>query len=160
MTRFKAEIKIIGVNPFVFVPENILQKIFQQAKKNKGHIPIKGTINGKLYKQTLVKYTGEWRLYINTTMLKNSPKRMGEIVELTVMFDSESREITPPQKFIQLLNNNVEAKNVFESLSPSKKHEIVRYLSNLKTENSLDKNILRAINFLLGKERFVGRDRP
>ncbi|MDD2766605.1 MAG: DUF1905 domain-containing protein [Candidatus Moranbacteria bacterium] len=160
MKKFKAEIKIIGVNPFVSVPEDILQDIFDQAKKERGHIPIKGTINGKPYKQTLVKYAGEWRLYINTTMLKNSPQRISETVELTITFDPESREIIPPQKFIQSLGSNVEAKNVFESLSPSKKHEIVRYLSNLKTEKSLDRNIVRAINFLLGKERFVGRDKP
>jgi hypothetical protein len=38
--------------------------------------------------------------------------------------------------------------------------EIVRYLANLKTEKALDTNIDKAINFLLGKERFVGRDKP
>ena len=72
--KFKAEIKIIGINPFVFVREKIFQDIFIQTKKNKGHIPIKGTIDGNPYKHTLVKYSGGWRLYINTTMLKKSPK--------------------------------------------------------------------------------------
>lgn len=41
-----------------------------------------------------------------------------------------------------------------------KKLEIVRYLARLKTEESLEKNIKRAINFLLGNERFVGRYKP
>jgi len=27
-------------------------------------------------------------------------------------------------------------------------------------EKSVERNVIRAINFLLGKERFVGRDRP
>ena len=51
MHKFHAILEIIGVNPFVFVPEDILQKIFSNAKKDKGHIPIYNTINKKKYKQ-------------------------------------------------------------------------------------------------------------
>lgn len=157
---FDAKIEIIGVNPFVFVPDAILQIIFQQAGKNKGFIPIKGTINKHPYKQTLVRYSGEWRLYINTIMLKNSPKRIGEIVTLTITFDPESRAIEMPDDFAKALETNPEANSVFEQLSASRKNEIVRYLARLKTQETLDRNIIRAINFLLGKERFVGREKP
>lgn len=160
MHTFTAAIEIIGVNPFVFVPDDILQQIFKQAGKDKGHISIKGTINDKPYKQTLVKYSGAWRLYINTSMLKNSPKRIGETISISVAIDTESREITPPDNFVKALNKNKKAKMVFDNLSASRKSEIVRYLARLKTEEILEKNINRAINFLLGKERFVGRDKP
>ncbi len=67
---FSAKIDIIGINPFVFVPGAILDGLFMKANKRKGHIPIRGTINGNAYKQTLVKYSGAWRLYVNTTMLR------------------------------------------------------------------------------------------
>lgn len=157
MYNFKAEINIIGVNPFVFVPENILFEIFKTAKKDKGQIPIKGTINQKPYTQTLVKFSGEWRMYINTTMLKNSPKRIGETIEITIDFDSVSRAIEAPTKFLEALEKNETAKSVFNELSASRKLEIVRYLARLKSEQALEKNISKAINFLLGKERFVGR---
>ena len=56
------------------------------------------------------------------------------------------------------LADNKKATAVFASLSPSRQKEILRYISNLKTEQSVEKNIVRAINFLLGKGRFVGRD--
>jgi hypothetical protein len=157
---FKAKIEIIGVNPFVFVPDKILKSIFEQAGKEKGYIPIKGTINNNPYTQTLVRYSGEWRFYINTAMLKNSPKRIGEIIALTVSFDPESRAIEMPSDFAKALEANQEANLVFEQLTPSRKHEIVRYLARLKTKESLDRNILRAINFLRGEERFVGREKP
>lgn len=134
--------------------------MFDRAGKNKGHIPIHGLINGAPYKQTLVKYSGDWRLYVNTSMLKNSPKRIGEKIEVTINYDPESRVITPPKKFISALEESKEAKDVFDRLSPSRKLEIVRYLSQLKTEETREKNIKRAICFLLGKERFVGRDKP
>jgi len=159
-TQFEAKIEIIGINPFVFIPENILQIIFRQAGKDKGFIPIKGIINDNPYRQTLVRYSGEWRLYINTIMLKNSPKRIGEIVTLSISFDPESRAIEMPNDFAKALQANPEANLVFEQLSASRKHEIVRYLAKLKTKESLDRNITKAINFLLGKEKFVGREKP
>jgi len=160
MQKFHAKLEIIVGNPFVFIPSIILNAVFQQANKNKGPIPVKGTINGKQYQQTLVKYSGEWRLYINMKMLNNSPKRIGEIIEVSIEFDPGDRTIQPHPKWVKALADNKEAKDIFDGLSPSKQKEIVRYIANLKTEESVDKNVLRAINFLLGKERFVGRDKP
>lgn len=157
---FLAKIDIIGINPFVYLPDNILHSIFVQAKKDKGHIPIKGTINGIPYKQTLVKYSGKWRLYINTTMLKNSPKRIGEIIEISILFDTESREVPMLIEFEKALKLNKEANFIFEKLSASRKAEIVRNLAKLKTTEILEKNIKRAINFLNGKESFLGRKKP
>lgn len=155
---FNARLEIIGINPFVSVPEDILDNIFQNAGKTKGHIPICGSVNGQPYQQTLVKYSGQWRLYINTSMLKNSPKRIGEQLEISVAFDPNSREIAPPERFTLALLQNPEAKAVYEALAPYRQLEINRYLSRLKNEATLEKNIQRAINFLLGKERFAGRE--
>lgn len=160
MHHFKAELKIIGINPFVFVPEEILNEIFNAFGKDKGQIPVCGLVNGKPYKQTLVKYSGDWRLYINTVMLSKSPQRIGEIIEVTIAYDSEDRSLTPHPKLIVALEENNEAKNVFGSLPPSKQKEIIRYIAALKKEESIDKNVQKAINFLLGKERFIGRDKP
>lgn len=158
--QFSADIKIIGINPYVFVPDTILAEIFKAAGKDKGPIPICGTINDSPYKQTLMKYSGAWRLYINTFMLKNSPKRIGEIVQMTIAYDPSDRSITPHPQLVQALEDNPEAKVVFDGLSPSKKHEIIRYISYLKTPASIEKNISRIISFLLGNTRFAGRDKP
>jgi len=158
--QFKAVIEIIGINPYVAVPDKILAAVFKQAGKEKGHIPIKGEVNGLPYKQTLVKYGGAWRLYINTSMLKNSPGRIGETIILTIVYDSADRTIPSPPELIKALEANPAAKSVFDSLPPSRRHEIVRYIASLKTASSIDKNISRAIGFLTGQGRFVGKDKP
>lgn len=160
MHSFNALVEIIGINPFVFVPEKLLSEIFQQARKNKGPIPVCGTINGTAFKQTLVKYSGHWRLYINTTMLKDSPKRIGETVTIALQFDPSDRTIEQHPSLQKALTENPEAKTVFDSLPPSRQKEIVRYISSLKTKESVEKNVARAIQFLLGKHRFAGRDKP
>lgn len=153
-------IKIIGINPYVSVPEIILNEIFVAANKEKGAIPINGTVNGKPYLQTLVKYAGEWRLYINTLMLENSPKRIGEKINITIAFDPNERKIEIHPLLQKALNENKEALAIFESLPPSRRKEIIRYISHLKTEEKIKENVLKAINFLLGNERFIGREKP
>ena len=157
MPKFKAEIQIIGANPYVAVPEKILDFIFKKAKRSKSPIPICGIVNAKTYKQSLVKYKGDWRLYINTVMLKNSPRRIGEIIELSINFDPQDRHLNPHPKLKRALQDNPEANLVFKHLSPSRKHEIIRYISVLKKEESIERNVARAIDFLKGKGRFAGR---
>jgi uncharacterized protein YdeI (YjbR/CyaY-like superfamily) len=79
---------------------------------------------------------------------------------LEITFDPIKRTITPHHKFIKAIEENNNAKIVFDGLSPSKRHEIIRYISFLKTEKSIDKNIKKAIYFLLGNGKFVGRNKP
>lgn len=157
---FKASLEIIGINPFVFIPNEILIQLFSAYGKDKGHVPVCGKINEKLYTQTLIKYQGEWRLYINTIMLKNSPKRIGEEISVEIQIDTTDRTLTPHPKLVRALNENPTAKEVFENLTPSKQKEIIKYISFLKSEKSIDENIEKAIGFLLGKNRFIGRDKP
>ncbi|WP_026715173.1 YdeI/OmpD-associated family protein [Flavobacterium daejeonense] len=157
---FQATIEIIGINPFVFVPEEILSYIFEKAAKSKGPIPVKGSVNAVPYTQNLMKFKGEWRLYINTKMLKNSPKRIGEQITISIDYDAEKRSIPIHPKLLQALKDDKAANNIFQNLRPSLQHEIIRYIAHLKTEESIDKNILKAIAFLLGKGKFVGREKP
>ncbi|SOD11278.1 YdeI/OmpD-associated family protein [Pedobacter xixiisoli] len=158
--QFTAVLEIIGINPFVFIPEEILKQLFLEYGKDKGQIPVCGEINKKAYTQTLVKYQGEWRLYINTTMLKNSPKRIREEISIEIKVDTTDRTLTPPPKLVKALDENPTAKAIFEQLSPSKQKEIIKYISFLKSEKSIAENIEKTIGFLLGKNRFIGRDRP
>jgi len=160
MASFKAKLDIIGINPFVFVPHDVLLGVFKDAGKDKGHIPVCGLVNGKQYQQTLLRYQGEWRLYINAVMLPNSPKRIGELIEVSIEFDDRDRTQQPHPDLVKALSDNEDAATVFNGLPPSRKKEIIRYISALKTDESREKNIKRVINFLLGKENFIGREKP
>jgi hypothetical protein len=55
--------RIVGINPFVFEPDDVLKELFRMNGKLKGSLSQKGTVNGLDYQQTLVKMKGEWRLY-------------------------------------------------------------------------------------------------
>ncbi len=158
MYTFRATLEIIGVNPYVFVPERILEAIFQAAQRDKGPIPVHGTVNNKPFTQTLVRFAGHWRLYINTTMLPKSPKRVGEILAVSLDFDARDRTLPLHPKLNAALKNNPSARRAFDALSPSRRNEINRYICNLKSLSKIEENVRRAISHLSGDARFVGRN--
>ena len=160
MLKFKAKIEIIGVNPFVFLPDKVLHEVFMQAGKNKGKIPVKMKIDGYEFTQTLIKWSGSWRLYLNTPMRKAAQKDVGDVANFEIAYDPIERVFPMHPKFEKALLENKEAKKVFDSLRPSLQLEINRYFSFLKTESSVDRNVTKAIQFLLGNGRFVARDKP
>lgn len=93
-------------------------------------------------------------------MLELSRKRIREIIELTISFDPEDRRIEMHPALKAATDQNKTAKSVFEQLMSSRQKEIVRYISYLKTEEKIMENVAGAINFLWGKERFSGREKP
>lgn len=158
---FEDKIKIINGNPYVTPPKDILESIFRKAKKDKGPIPVKGKINGSPYKQTLVKYMGDWRLYINGIMLKAAgiKFRDGEIrfvvgskVAIEIAFDAQSRKLPMHPKLQQALAKDEKARTEFQALAPYRKHEILRYLGFLKNDNSIHRNVQRILEHLRGEE--------
>ncbi|KFF01493.1 YdeI/OmpD-associated family protein [Chryseobacterium luteum] len=155
--HFTAKLEIIGINPFVFIPEKILNEIFESSGKNKSPIPVKGTVNGKEFKQNLMKYLGEWRLYVNLLMLKNSPKRIGETIEISIEYDDSDRSISIHPKLDQAIKASPVAVKNFENLIPSGKHELIRYVNNLKTDAGIERNIDRIIRYLEGETDFFGK---
>ncbi|MBW7674434.1 YdeI/OmpD-associated family protein [Chryseobacterium chendengshani] len=156
-SKFTAKLEIIGINPFVFIPDEILNKIFKQSGKNKSPIPVKGFVNGQEFRQNLMKYLGEWRLYINLKMLKNSPKRISELIEVSIVFDNTERCLTIHPDLDKAIKESAVALKNFENLIPSRKSELIRYIDHLKTEAAIKKNIEKIISHLEGKTDFFGK---
>jgi hypothetical protein len=157
MKSFSAKIQIIGVNPYVLLPSTLLKYIFKKAGKDKGAIPIQLKIGGKDFIQNLVKYSGKWRLYLNTPMRNAAGKDVGDMIDIQIDFDPKPRTTSLHPKLKIAFKGNPNAKNAFGKLSPSRQKEILRYINFLKSEESVEKNIKRAIAHLTGKQSFVGR---
>ena len=160
MHTFAASLELIGINPFVQLPPAVLAAICAEAGRDKGPIRVAGTINGQPYRQTLVRYASLWRLYINLSMLPHSPRRIGEVLAVAVAYDPAAPAAFSCPALEVALAATPAAQRVFDGLPASRQLEIVRYLARLKSVDALGRNVARAIGFLLGHNRFVGRDRP
>lgn len=136
----------------------MLKELFKQAGKTRGPIPVKGKLNGKPFTQTVVKFQGAWRLYLNTPMRQAAGIDEGDIAHVEMEFDNKPR-LTPMHPQLKaLLSKNKKLKTVFDKFPPYRQKEISRYLNNLKSAESVKKNMERVIQHLSGKGRFVGRD--
>jgi hypothetical protein len=152
MFKFTATIYKIGINPVVDPPDKVLFSIFKKADRSKGPIPVCGKLNGAEFVQTLVKYQGSWRLYINGPMLRDSGLAVGDVAKIEVDFDPRSREVAMPKELVAALKKDKKAKAAFEDLSPSRRKEISKYIGGLKTPESVAKNIERVIRHLRVEE--------
>lgn len=148
MYSFSAKIQIIGINPYVLLPAAILKKIFCDAEKDKSPVPVKGELNGFTFIQTLIKYSGKWRLYLNGPILKGANAKPGDMIKVKIAFDNKERLTPLHPRFEKALNKNKKAKQAFEKSAPYRQKEIARYINSLKTEKSIDRNIKKVISFL------------
>ena len=159
MRSFSAKIYIIGINPYVLLPSSVLKYIFQKAGKDKGAVPVQLKIRDKDFIQNLVKYSGKWRLYLNTPMRKVANKDVGDIIDIHIDFDPRPRTTSIHPRLKKAFKENSQAKKAFDRLSPSRQKEILRYINFLKSVESVDKNIERAISQLTANKPFIGREK-
>ncbi len=152
MQGFSAKIYKIGINPVVDPPDDVLEALFAQAGRSKGPIPVRGRLNGAEFIQTLVKYQGAWRLYINGPMLKASGLMVGNTAGVEIEFDPRPRGVPMLSELANALKKDKAANTAFGDLPPSRQKEILRYLGSLKTAESMTKNIDRVLKHLKGEQ--------
>ena len=151
MPRFSKPIYKIGINPVVDPPEAILNTVFDQAGRSRGPIPVRGKLNGAGFIQTLVRFRGAWRLYINGPMLKDSGLKVGDTAEVDIEFDPRPRQVPMPEALTAALRKKKKAKVVFDELPPSRKKEICKYIGSLKSDAAIQKNVERILKILSGE---------
>lgn len=151
MKTFSAKVQIIGVNPYVLLPDAVLKAVFKQAGKERAPIPVRGKLNGKVFKQTLVKYRGAWRLYLNGAMREAAHLEVGDMAKVALEFDPVPRIEPMNVLFEKALFKRKQAQQAFERLAPSHRGQILRYLNGLKSEEALARNVDKVIQHLLGE---------
>lgn len=147
--KFKAKIYKAGINPCVKVP----RKITSNMVATKGYISVKGKIRDHVFTQTLVPVKGEgYRLYVNGPMIKGADVSLGQIVNFEIEQASLKKRAHRMHKALKkkLVENNL--LHSFKKLSPSHQKEILKYLSYIKTEETLIRNVDKVVKGLKGTE--------
>lgn len=151
--RFRATVHKLGVNRCVDVPPRVVVDLQRASGKEAGPIRVRGRLNGKRFTTTVVRSAGEWRLYLNMALRAEAAVEVGDEVTVEVEFDRAPRIVPMPPRFAAALTNDPKARAAFEDLTPSHRKDILNYLNSLKTAESLERNIKKAI-----AESLAGRD--
>jgi len=157
-----AVIEIRGVNPFVAVSSSQADALKPGWRKP---LPVVVRINGDsaiAWRTNMMPDgNGNFYLYLHGNMRKASGTKVGDRARVEIEFDAAYRngpQHPMPKWFRQALNGNAQAKKNWTALIPSRKKEILRYLSRLVSADARSHNQALALHVLSGQDgRFMGR---
>lgn len=160
--KFRSVIEINNINPYVLVSARNVARIRKDWHKP---LPVRVRVNGKPQKAWRINLMpigdGSFYLYLHGDVRKASGTKVGDAVTVELEFDDEYRSGPAhpmPSWFRDALDKNRSAKEAWGELIPSRKKEILRYFSRLKSPEAQARNVQRAIHVLAGgKGRFMGR---
>ena len=144
--RFSATIYKVGINPCVDVPSRISTKM----KPVKGYIPVKGKINKHDFTQTLVPVKGgPYRLYVNGPMMTGADVVVGDTASFVIEQTAKAMPSDfPMPKYLKQQLTTHKLTEAFKALTPYRQKEVLRYLTFLKTEESMKRNVEKVIKGL------------
>jgi hypothetical protein len=132
--RFRARMKIRDGNPFVLVSAARVRTLKPDWR---GPMPVLVRVDGKPEPRP-------WRI---TMMPVGNAYRNGPMHPM-------------PSWFRLPLSRNAKASRAWDALIPSRKKEILRYFSWLKSSEARERNVARALHVLSGRKgRFMARSR-
>lgn len=160
--RFREEIKIRGINPYVHVDAKLASRLKENWRKP---LPVLVRINGEPKEPWRINMMpagdGSFYLYLRDPVRKASRTKVGDRVTIQLSFDNTYRggpEHGLPRWFHTALKGNPAARNAWSALVPSRKKEILRYFISLKSPEAKARNLKRAMEALSGSEvRFMAR---
>jgi hypothetical protein len=160
---FRAKIEILGINPFVYVGAKRAEAIHRGWRKP---LPVMVRVNGKPemkpWRINMMPIGGgDFRLYLHGDVRRASKTKVGDSVRIQVQFDAAYRNgplHQIPSWFQVSLEKNAKANKTWNLLIPSRRKEILRYFSRLKSPEARERNLERAMHVLSGHSgRFMAR---
>lgn len=159
---FEAVIGIRGINPFIHVDAQTARRIRANWRRP---LPVLVRINRRPRQPWRINLMpvgdGSFYLYLHESVRKASNTGVGDRVLIEVRFDDAYRggPMHPMPEYLRAaLGENERAGGAWLALAPSRRKEVLRYLANLKTEETRSRNLRRLLDVLSGIEgRFMGR---
>jgi hypothetical protein len=148
---FSATIHKLGINPCVDVPEKIVTALLLLANRKNTPVQVKCDLNGADFDANVVRYMGNWRLYLNTPVRKSARKDVGDRVTIKLSYDPTVRMPPTPEAFRQALWDDKEAQKAWRLRPTPKRREILQSLNDKKTDAELARGIAETIELLLKK---------
>jgi len=142
--QFRATIYEHGINPRVDVPEEI-----SRAFGDKGYVAVRGTMNGVGIRATLVPAGGGRHvLHVNHQMRDRAGVKVGDTVDFSIDRGEGLRKPPMSRELGQALDADPKAKAAWEAWPPSRRREVLMYMSWLKSPDSIQRNVDKALRRL------------
>lgn len=114
-------------------------------------VPVKVSINGADYRSTIFRMKGEYLLVIPKLFRDAAGVKAGETITVKLEKDSDPRVVEPPEDLKKALEENKEAKGIWEKQSYTHKREFVMAIEEAKREETRARRVQKTIDELLKK---------
>jgi|SRR5271169_463306 len=142
---FSAKIYKVGIIRFVDVPADVSRAISNGAT----HVPIMGAVEHIPVRSTLVsRGKGCYRLAIHGDIRKKLGVDAGAVVEIAIERDEESREPVLPPALVLALRISPKAQASFREMTAALRRQVVRYLTSVKQQNTLERRVRKFTRML------------
>ena len=147
---FCGQIYKVGIIRFVDVPAEVSRAMGSGT----AHVPVAGEIEGVALRSTLVpRGKGCYRLAVHSEIRKKLKVDAGAVVEVALQLDEEPREPILPPALVLALRNAPKAQAAFRKMTTALRQQIVRYLTSVKQQSTLERRVAAFVRRLESRAR-------
>jgi hypothetical protein len=142
--RFRAELERTGKTTTGFpVPDEIVEALAGGRRP-----PVRVTINGYTYRNTIAVYDGESWLGVSAEHRAGARVEGGQELDVDVELDTAPREVVVPADFAAALDAEPAARRTFDGLSYSNRSWHVLSIEGAKSAETRERRIARSVEAL------------
>jgi len=142
--KFRATIELAGKTATgIEVPAAVVAKLGSSKKP-----AVRVSIKSYTYRSTVASMGGRFMLPIRAEVREAAGVAAGQKVDVDVELDTAPREVTVPADLARALSRDAAAKRSFEGLSFRNKQRIVISIEALKTPDTRERRIGKALSSL------------
>jgi Bacteriocin-protection, YdeI or OmpD-Associated/Domain of unknown function (DUF1905) len=110
--------------------------------------PVRVTINGKTYRSTIATRQQRYLVGVSAKNRELTGVAAGDEVTVEIELDTEPREVAVPPDFAAALDSHPEARQFFDTLTPSQRRAFVDPIESAKKPETRARRIERAVTAL------------
>ena len=135
-----------GTTLGMIVPPEIVEELGKGKRP-----PVKVTINGYTYRNTVAVMGGQYMIGVANEHRKPARVENGGTVDVTLELDLEKREVAVPPELAKALSKDKAAKAAWDKLSYSHQRQHAEPIANAKAEETKVRRVARTLEMLKQK---------
>lgn len=126
----------------------------------KANMRLMGTLNGTLFKRAaLSDGVGQFYLSLGAPLCKEAKIKVGQMVEVVIDIDPHPTELDLPEEWLAVLEQDEEAKTVFDSLTLGYQRSLMYYITSAKRTDTRIKRALQMATKLRNRNLQVFKEK-
>jgi hypothetical protein len=121
--------------------------------ERKGRVPVKGTINGFLFRSSLMNMGHGHMMAVNAQLRQGAQCKAGDTVAVIMELDEEKRTVELPSDLKKIIDRDPKARESWSKLSFTHQKEYVREIEEAKRIETREKRIAAMMEALRNGRR-------